>query len=197
MKGPDVMSKSEWTQSHYRAQSRNQTLLSSFGFTQRVVSLPQSNHSQPAAPDESQSPRCPSVISVSSEEGCISTSPSLQYHHANLEPVSKRKCHSLAPSEEDEPSMEEPGSELDDISVEGSHCASEMDKEEWEEELDFNLVGHSEVRNWTVLHDQIKEDLKKYKSLPLSSVNQLMILSNFATLRLKGASRMAASFDVA
>jgi hypothetical protein len=38
---------------------------------------------------------------------------------------------------------------------------------------------------------------KNHKSLPLSAINQLMILSNFATLRLKGALQISASVEIA
>ncbi|KAG2073340.1 hypothetical protein BDR04DRAFT_938267, partial [Suillus decipiens] len=70
--------------------------------------------------------------------------------------------------------------------------------EEWEEELDMAIKGRSEIRDWKTLRDQIKDDLRKnHKSLPLSAINQLMILSNFATLRLKGASRIGASLEIA
>lgn len=44
----------------------------------------------------------------------------------------------------------------------------------------------------------IKDDLKKnFKSLSLSAVNQLLILSGSATLQLKGASRIGASMEIA
>ena len=47
----------------------------------------------------------------------------------------------------------------------------------------------AEIKDWAALRTRIKEDLKKKsKILTLSAINQLMILSNFATLRLKGAS---------
>ncbi|KAI6168541.1 hypothetical protein EDD17DRAFT_1750092 [Pisolithus thermaeus] len=140
------------------------------------------------------------MISISSEESHISISASLQSCHASPGPTSKQKCQSTAPSEDlDEPYTNSDTSDLGLKSVDEGSCGSGMDGdlEEWEEELDSTLVGHGEICDWKILHDQIKEDLKKYKSLPLSDVNQLMILSNFATLRLKGASHMAASFGVA
>ncbi|KAG1853682.1 hypothetical protein F4604DRAFT_1933119 [Suillus subluteus] len=74
----------------------------------------------------------------------------------------------------------------------------DKESEEWEEELDAAITGHNKIRDWKVLRNQIKENLKKHhKSLPLSSVNQLMILSNFATLQLKGATRIGASVEIA
>ena len=70
--------------------------------------------------------------------------------------------------------------------------------EEWEAELDECLAPNlTQIRGWDTLHTQIKEDLeKKFKSLPLSQINQLMILRNFATLRLRGLGRIEASKDI-
>ena len=76
---------------------------------------------------------------------------------------------------------------------------TEGEAEEWEDELDDGLTGRpSEIRDWNTLRTQIKADLKKKgRTLPLSRINQLMLLSNFATLRLKGLSRMQASLEIA
>jgi hypothetical protein len=64
--------------------------------------------------------------------------------------------------------------------------------------LDAAIRGNSEIRDWKILQDQIKDDLKKnHKLLPLSAINQLMILSNIATLQLKGASQIGASEEIA
>jgi hypothetical protein len=75
----------------------------------------------------------------------------------------------------------------------------EEDAEAWEEELDTNVQDPNvEIKSWDELRKQIKSDLKKQsKTLPLSRINQLMILSNFATLRLKGFSRIQASVEIA
>ena len=71
--------------------------------------------------------------------------------------------------------------------------------EEWEAELDECLAPNpTEIRDWSTLCEQIKKDLeRKYKSLPLLQVNQLMILCNFATLRLRGLGRIEASKEIA
>jgi hypothetical protein len=76
---------------------------------------------------------------------------------------------------------------------------AERDDEEWEAELDESLApGTADIRDWLTLRAQIKADLKKRaKSLPLSQINQLMILRNFATLRLKGLGRIVASKEIA
>ena len=74
------------------------------------------------------------------------------------------------------------------------------DSEPWEEVVHETMTGSSlaDIRGWEPLRDQIKKDLKKrHSSLPLSHINQLMILRNFATLRIKGHSRMSSSHQIA
>lgn len=75
----------------------------------------------------------------------------------------------------------------------------EDSEEDWEAELDESLnPGTAEIRDWLTLRAQIKDDLKKRaKSLSLSQINQLLIVRNFATLRLKGLGRIAASKEIA
>ena len=76
---------------------------------------------------------------------------------------------------------------------------SDLADEDWEAELDECLTPNpTEIQDWSTLRKQIKKDLaRKYKSLPLSQVNQLMILRNFATLRLRGLGRIEASKEIA
>ena len=75
----------------------------------------------------------------------------------------------------------------------------EMQAEDWEDELEEAVRGPiSQVKGWDELQKQIKADLKKNsKTLPLSRLNQLFILSSFSTLRLKGVSRITASQEIA
>jgi len=76
---------------------------------------------------------------------------------------------------------------------------SEDVAEELEHELDESVQRSiAEIRDWGVLRTQIKQDLKKRSNtLKLLAINQLMILSNFATLQLKGALRITASEEIA
>ena len=76
---------------------------------------------------------------------------------------------------------------------------NDPDDEEWEAELNESLApATTEIRDWLTLRSQIKTDLKKKaKSLSLPHINQLLILQNFATLRLKGLGRIAASKEIA
>ena len=68
-----------------------------------------------------------------------------------------------------------------------------------EHELDESIqTSPTEIKDWGTLQTQIKKDLKKHsKLLMLTTINQYMILSNFATLRMKGASRIGASEEIA
>ena len=53
------------------------------------------------------------------------------------------------------------------------------------------------LKDWTTLHTQIKTHMKKHsKSMPLSQVNQYMILSSFATLCIRGIARIKASQEI-
>jgi hypothetical protein len=52
------------------------------------------------------------------------------------------------------------------------------------------------IRSWHALREKIKGELRK-KNLPLAKYNQLLILRNFATLRIKGFKRIAASVQIA
>jgi hypothetical protein len=56
-----------------------------------------------------------------------------------------------------------------------------------------------DVRGWLDLREQIKSDLliAHRRHAPISHINQLLVLRNFATLRLKGVGRMDASEAIA
>ena len=71
--------------------------------------------------------------------------------------------------------------------------------EDWEAELEEVIEGpKSHIQDWADLCTDIKKHLKKHsKTLPLSRLNQIMIICNFATLRLKGLSRTQASIEIA
>lgn len=72
------------------------------------------------------------------------------------------------------------------------------EEEPWEYEVGETLTAQVEIRSWKELQDQIEKDLEiKHTRLLLSQINQLMILRNFATLRLKGQGQISASFEIA
>ena len=56
-----------------------------------------------------------------------------------------------------------------------------------------------DVRNWKELREQIKDDLidAHKKRAKLTTINQLLLLHNFATLQIKGFGRIAASQQIA
>lgn len=61
-------------------------------------------------------------------------------------------------------------------------------------ELEEQECGGFEIQGWDKLRDQIKEDLAKgAKTLPLSHINQLILIWNFSNLQLKvlGISKQA------
>src|SRR6266481_6282601 len=71
--------------------------------------------------------------------------------------------------------------------------------EDWEAELEEHaegLIGH--IQDWADLHADVMKQLNnESKILPLSKLNQLMIISCFATLQLKGYSCTQSSIEVA
>jgi hypothetical protein len=72
------------------------------------------------------------------------------------------------------------------------------EEEAWEDELEEQIHAGAEIRTWEVLREQINSDLKKkQKTLTGKEVTQLLLIRNFATLRLKGHSRIAASIEIA
>jgi hypothetical protein len=75
----------------------------------------------------------------------------------------------------------------------------EAEEEGYESDLEEAIQGpKNTVKNWSELRNQIKIHLVKHsKKLPLSQLNQYFIISNFATLRLKGLSRTEASIKIA
>lgn len=100
------------------------------------------------------------------------------------------------------PAQPEPSDPIqDESSSEPDTETSQPCAEEWELEAEIvELMPNvnQEIRGWHELRAQIISDLKKgNKKLPLSKVNQLMILRNFATLRLKGCGKMTASEEIA
>ncbi|KAI6021927.1 hypothetical protein EDC04DRAFT_2901218 [Pisolithus marmoratus] len=68
----------------------------------------------------------------------------------------------------------------------------------WEDELEEQEHGGVEVQGWDKLQNQIKEGLAKgAKTLPLSHINQLLLICNFATLWLWGIGQIKASLEIA
>jgi hypothetical protein len=87
--------------------------------------------------------------------------------------------------------------ETENSTATGLDDLAKEDSEDREDEMEMAVSGNANVQDWAILHQQIKNELKKSKLLSLTHINQLMILSNFATLQLKGFSHMNASFEIA
>jgi len=71
--------------------------------------------------------------------------------------------------------------------------------DDYASELDEMLEGPKPtIQDWSELRKKIKAHLAKHKNtLPLSHINQYLIISNFATLQLKGVNRTQASLEIA
>ena len=87
--------------------------------------------------------------------------------------------------------------DLDAVNMDPADHDEEV--EDWEAELEEVVEGpKGQIRDWESLHTDIKKHLKKHsKTLPLSQLNQFMIICNFATLQLKGLSWTQASMEIA
>ncbi|KIK65076.1 hypothetical protein GYMLUDRAFT_240397 [Collybiopsis luxurians FD-317 M1] len=74
-----------------------------------------------------------------------------------------------------------------------------FDMEDWEDELHETAQACNDICGWAELQEQINYELTqaKKKGMPLVEMNQLKIIKNFATLRLKGFSLMQASKELA
>jgi len=172
------MNKSKCTQQRYAKGWKSQTSLDKFGFKAgpKTADLP------PVEQNQKEDPKLPTV-----QPNEDSSTP---------EPVipSVRPLSVSSDSEESDKEENSPPQEIGTIEIEDDAEYAE----EWECELDDAVQGKTEVRDWNVLRQQIKTTLKKTsKQPPLTQINQLMILANFATLRLKGVSRIAASLEIA
>ena len=207
-KGPDVMSKSERTQWRHARAFRGQGQLTGFGFK------------APLYPARVVGPKMKANLPASMEdvEPQLIAQPPVQ----PLSPMSL-DTPNIPPSQIARPSRMRSASVLSDQSMDGeavvvlgfadvdetdTECQkdneslvddmNDQELEDWEAELDESVQGpKSHVREWSDLCKQIEDHLQKNsKTLPLSQLNQLLIISNFATLRLKGVSRTQASLEI-
>ncbi|PCH35563.1 hypothetical protein WOLCODRAFT_156264 [Wolfiporia cocos MD-104 SS10] len=76
-------------------------------------------------------------------------------------------------------------------------ATEDRDDEGWEDEIMEEMAAGASVRGWTELWGQIRENLKKHGQLTMSQINQLIVIRNFATLRLKGYRCIPASLEIA
>ena len=195
------MSMSKQTQQRYRKEWTNQSSLNAFGFS-CIASRPSSSESEPLT-QVVQASDCP-IQSDTGEPHSVAPKP-LQVTAA-VAPVSigwpRSATVLLDPSTDSVGSgSDESDHGLDAIEVGegGQNNLQDVEAKDWEDEL-YEAVGApiSETHDWETLHAQIQHDLKrKHQDLSLSQINKLMTLSNFTTLRIKGASQIAASLEIA
>ncbi len=107
------------------------------------------------------------------------------------------------PQNRDSAESDEDGSAMgDEPSEQGPHPYTNLTEEQlkdWEAELDEDVEDPTKAaKDWRELRTQIKTHLKKNsRTMPLSQLNQYMILGNFFTLQIKGQHRIQASIEIA
>ncbi|KAJ7035472.1 hypothetical protein C8F04DRAFT_1182375 [Mycena alexandri] len=202
IKGPDVMSKSARTLRRYKKSWQTQTRLDNFRFTSSGSSSRVASRAPSRMPSQ---PQSPSVEFVDME---IPASSTLLSQAESLVPRRRRASASPEQSSGSEAEMTSIDSpETAEILAVEEEIEAEVenmvvpddDLEAWEEELDENIAGPKGTKKpWPELREKIQMDIKKgQKTLPLSRLNALMVLLNFATLVIKGYGRIEASRQVA
>ena len=190
------MSKSARTQRRYAKVNKNQTALTRFGFM-TVAAGPNSNQMSQIQHQASPPLEIDATVEVPS------VIPRQRSSTVLSDPVTSEKETTSGSDTEPEGTRDDEDLEMN-VGEDESQFSADMDSveiqaEDWEEELEETVHGPvSQVKGWDELRKQIKADLKKNsKTLPLSRLNQLFILSSFATLCLKGVSRIKASQEIA
>ncbi|KAI6144728.1 hypothetical protein BKA82DRAFT_4358552 [Pisolithus tinctorius] len=135
-KGPDVMSKSVWTQQWYRAYWKGQSLLDSFGFTKNAIPPLATPHVDKPSSSTPCAPVVPQVCSVS----MVSISDTSN----ESESLDSDDLHGS------ETSMEGMG-DLDSNLITKDSSMSEMENEAWEDELMMTFMSHNTICDWSVL----------------------------------------------
>ncbi|KAI0058049.1 hypothetical protein BV25DRAFT_1919585 [Artomyces pyxidatus] len=201
-KGPDVASKSARTRRRYAKSIKKQMNLTSFGFqVGKGMDLP-------TPPSPVRQERSPTLERVLEPPESPSPSPTQStQRQPSLEPASPiipRTRSRPEDSESDQSSSLDAESEPGAAQGDEDEMSSAIDEDSEAEDAMLDAGGgemksEEEIRGWDVLRTQIKDDLKKCKKVnaTLTQINQLLIFRNFATLRLKGFGRIAASHEIA
>ncbi|KAF8208560.1 hypothetical protein K438DRAFT_1754445 [Mycena galopus ATCC 62051] len=204
---------------------KDQDLLDNFGFSSShaaTSSLPITSKKLPpalkaamlAGPPSAPHPFSPIILddpSAPSSPTIPVTRPASASPEATdteFDPISEPVSSAAVSDNEDITPMSVPASSGAPSEVEADMLEDEMSAEQqeqeqqaeaWEDELEDSLASTTTgpIRDWAEIRAEIKLELKKNsKILPLSRINQLMIVSNFATLRLKGVSRTQAGAEI-
>ncbi|KAF8196618.1 hypothetical protein K438DRAFT_1672729 [Mycena galopus ATCC 62051] len=221
----DGMNKGQSTAYRYAAKFKDQDLLDNFGFSSShaaTSSLPITSKKLPpalkaamlAGPPSAPHPFSPIILddpSAPSSPTIPVTRPASASPEATdteFDPISEPVSSAAVSDNEDITPMSVPASSGAPSEVEADMLEDEMSAEQqeqeqqaeaWEDELEDSLASTTTgpIRDWAEIRAEIKLELKKNsKILPLSRINQLMIVSNFATLRLKGVSRTQAGAEI-
>jgi hypothetical protein len=198
VKGPDVASKSERTRRCYRDAIKHQTCLDAWGFSalakgadtkSECHSLPDSDAPTMTSLGADCQAAQADILIQDRDAQSVETSSQPEEHaedtHAQFECDVTHTTVATVNMSTENPGNDKADDDDDEWDFEGEVCESVS-------------CERIEIHGWDTLRDQIKADLKKRgDTLPLSKVNQLLILRNFATLRLKGYRTIAASIEIA
>ncbi|KAE9399002.1 hypothetical protein BT96DRAFT_957397 [Gymnopus androsaceus JB14] len=217
--GPDIARKSARSQRRHKSKRIGQDFLGKFGFTGgNCTVLRLHTQDNPVSATGSSSSSSSSILStpdipirtesVEPELGLAGDrKPSVPIRAESEEPepgwAGNRESSVPIRQESIEPVLTWDGDSPPDLNHPDVTASQreEFVEESWEEELDerVGLDRKAEIRNWSELREQIKNELAvaKKKHLPLLQINQLLILRNFATLRLKNMGRIRASQEIA
>jgi hypothetical protein len=181
------MSKSKCTQRRYQKATCNQKTLDNF-FSRCIPELPENaEHTVICSDPESVIIQQESIEverpTTQEENIDIETVPAIHEKSVDIEIPS-------VPSAIWEESVE--------IAIPKPTQTTDECEKDWVEHLDECIHGDGvEIRGWQKLLQQIKTDLKnKGNTLPITKINQLLVLQNFATLRLKEYGKIEASIEI-
>ena len=196
-----VMGKSKRTQEHYQMQNKDQTSLTGhFGFTSTksaatvndTILQPMVTDNQHATPAH-----MPQITTTSVQP---------QPPKTNVLPPSG--SHMWSASVLSDPStyagdLDNPSS-LADVQEVGEDVGGEIqeegldEQENYKSDLEEAIQGPKcAIKDWSELWKKIKTHLAKHsKSFPLSKINQYLMISNFATLQLKGLFQTKANIEI-
>jgi hypothetical protein len=166
------MSKSKRTQERYRKQNKDQTSLTGhFGFTSTKSAA---------------FSKAPGTDKFGNNLSAIQSSSVLPPSGSRARSASVLSDPSTDASDQDSEGDKDP-SGLADVQedIGGEIEEDRLDEQEiYESDLEEAIQGPKHaVKDWSELRKQIKTYLAKHsKSLPLSKLNQYLIISNFATL---------------
>jgi len=190
-KGPDVGSKAECTKRRYKKLLADQKSLTAFGFAfssqkSGVPQPPQASNPLPtvsAVPTVADDEAIPSILSLSPPP----SSPAKELGESPSITTPCNDTHGSLGCGSDDGLILNAGRLVDDA------------EDAWEDVLEEQERGGVKIRGWDELQEQVKDNLVKgaKTSLPLSCINQLMLIRSFATLRLKGLGCVEASLEIA